>query len=78
MNMSTNLIEFHKHHVHVTLEKAKDTTMPALDIMTLHKQLHDTWRWYGIKPELRRLYELWAEIEAEDKAKLKQPRRMFR
>jgi hypothetical protein len=83
--MSTNLIDFnYRNQILValekttTLEKTKDNGIPASDMLMLHKQLHDNWRWYGIKPELRRLYELWAEIEAEDKAKSTRSRRAYR
>jgi hypothetical protein len=48
---------------------------PSADIIELHTQIHEYWRWYGVKPEVRRLYELWVEIEAEDKAKPQWPRR---
>lgn len=39
------------------------------EMFNLHMKMHEQWRWYGVSPALQRLYQLWAEIGAEDQAR---------
>ncbi|MEW6736952.1 MAG: hypothetical protein AB1489_37030 [Acidobacteriota bacterium] len=66
--MNNNVIMFNRSS-NLALKPLVLQTGDPSEVMELHEQLHERWRWYGIKPELRRLYELWEEIEVEDKQK---------
>lgn len=40
---------------------------PLREVVDQHEAAHQRWRYFGYPPAQVRLYELWSEIEAEDK-----------
>lgn len=67
-NMRASVLKFNRF-ITEPKPRAEVVDQVLLDEISFHDRVHEEWRWYGIKPELRRLYELWEEIAEEDRVR---------